>query len=210
MKHLNNQNLILYNPNCQLCDDTGFIRHDTFVEMCKCQKIKVRKERLGEEFFGIELSSITPKSETQLKLLELLKVKPETSIYAYGPRRSGKTHFLSAMHNYWFDKSPLKVIYFTSKDLFDILREVEFKNNFDIIYSMVKDNKYFFIDDLGKSRVSDAIKEAFFAFINRIKIDKKYLFITSELPLDVLGSEDCYGGGTIRRIEDICGLVNLK
>lgn len=195
-----------------LCDGSGYIyteTEDSFTsKTCICAKIKYRLRIFGERFAHITLGEIAPRNAAQGRLKAILEANPATPIFLSGDVRAGKTHFLAAMFGYWHSKTR-KIKYFTDQSLKAELKEAELSNDHDWALNTVENNKYIFIDDVGKAVVSEFHRSALHSFFNEIYNRKHHVFITSNDPLAVLGAPEYWGYPVARRVEDSCELVEF-
>lgn len=151
---------------------------------------------------------IIPRNNKQEHLKALLLKTPGTSIFLYGKGGAGKTHFLAAMYNYW-DAHNKRIKYLEDAMLKDELRNAELNNDFTFVNYLIKDHSHFFIDDVGKTAMSPFHQSALYRFFNEAYKQNKYLFITANDPLNVLGSDEYWGAHVTRRVEDLCQLVEF-
>lgn len=195
---------------CSICKDQGYIpSEDSFtVVQCQCVKFAIRASVLGERFKDIDLGSLTPRNEKQRALKAILTAKPNTPVFIHGPVRCGKTHFLAAMYRY-FDELGGKIYYTDDYLLKSMLRQAELDNNVRSIVDIVRRNDRFFIDDIGKSKMSESFRSSMFVLFNELYRNNKYLFITSNESIGSLGREEYLGPAIARRIEDICEIVEF-
>lgn len=194
------------------CDGSGFVpRSDgeyDIVKICRCVKLAKRLKHLGEMFYRVELESIQPRSVGQERLKALLLQNPVVGVFLFGPVRSGKTHFFSAMYNHWDDKSS-RVKYLNDGMLKDELRNAELNGNFQYFIDLVSDYDHFFIDDAGKTVMSEFHRSALFRFFDELYKQKKHIFITSNFSLAELSDEKYWGSPIGRRIEDMCEIAEF-
>lgn len=163
---------------------------------------------LGERFYRITLGEIVPRNESQGHLKAILESRPNTGIFLYGKGGAGKTHFLAAMYNYWESKSK-RIKYFDDGMLKDELRNAELNNDYRFTLDIVRDHDCIFIDDVGKQGMSSFFQGALYRIFNEAYKNNKYLFITANDTLKVLGADEYWGAHVARRVEDLCQLVEF-
>lgn len=156
----------------------------------------------------MSLPTMLPRNPKQTALQAKLTESPDTSIFLYGRGGAGKTHFLAAMYNFWEAKGK-RMKYLEDATLKDELRNAELKNDFSFVYDLVKDNDCIFLDDMGKAAMSPFHQSALYRFFNEAYKQKKYLFITANEPLSILGTDEYWGSHVARRVEDLCQLVEF-
>lgn len=99
--------------------------------------------------------------------------------------------------------------YLEDATLKDELRNAELNNDFSFAYDLVKDHSHIFFDDVGKAAMTAFHQSALYRVFNEAYKQKRYLFITSNDPLSVLGSDQYWGAHVTRRVEDLCQLVEF-
>lgn len=200
------------------CTGYGFIiqeQPDGYdkVIACPCSKENDRNKLLGERFGNVSLKEIKPRTPKQAALKKILLAKPTTSVFIHSKGGTGKTHFLAAMYKH-YDELGKKSKYFDDGILKDELRQAELEKNTNYFYDVVRDYNAFFIDDVGKTVMTEFHRGALYRFFNEIYKRQtpkggKYLFITANDPLSVLGGPEYWGPATARRVEDICEIVDF-
>lgn len=163
---------------------------------------------LGERFYKVSLPEIIARNDKQRRLKTILEGNPTKSVFLYGRGGAGKTHFLAAMYCYWEAKGK-RLKYLEDSTLKDELRNAELTNDFGFIYDLVNWNDCIFLDDVGKAAMSPFHQSALYRFFNEAYKQKKYLFITANDPLTVLGAAEYWGPHVARRVEDLCELVEF-
>lgn len=194
------------------CDGGGYIYQekdgDTWAKTCQCIKDEGKKKFLGERFYRVSLDIIEPRSPLQHNLKKILLAHPEKSIFLYGNGGAGKTHFLAAMYNYWEGKKK-RMKYLEDGILKDELRNAELTNDHTYFGDLAKDYGCFFLDDVGKAAMTAFHQSALYRFFNELYKQKKYIFITANDPLNVLGANEYWGPHVARRVDDLCDVVEF-
>ena len=131
-----------------------------------------------------------------------------TGIFLYGKGGAGKTHFLAAMYNH-MDDAHKRVKYLEDGMLKDELRNAELNNDYGYFHDVVTDYDCVFIDDVGKQPMSPFYQGALYRFFNECYKQKRYVFITANDPLAVLGGDEYWGSHVARRAEDLCQPVEF-
>jgi DNA replication protein DnaC len=194
------------------CNGSGVIYsmkdNYTNARVCECVKAGDRLKILGERFTSIHLDAIMPRNAKQRRLKEILAMDPSTPVFVSGDVRTGKTHFLAAMFTHWHKKSS-RVKYLDDQRLKDELRNAELNGDMSFVYDLVKDNRYIFIDDVGKASMSDFHRSALHRFFNELYKNNRHIFITSNDSLATLGAQEYWGKAVARRVEDLCEIVEF-
>lgn len=195
-----------------LCDGSGQIYTEkddyTNAKFCQCVKDRTKLRFLGERFYRVTLPEIVPRNAKQDRLKATLMSKPETSLFLYGRGGVGKTHFLAALYNY-FDSKNKRIKYLEDSTLKDELRNAELNNDFSFVQDIVNDHSHIFLDDVGKAAMTPFHQSALYRFFNEAYKQKKYIFITANDPLNILGADGYWGSHVARRVEDLCQVVEF-
>lgn len=143
---------------------------------------------------------------------------PERSFFLYGDYASWKTYLAAAQFNWFLDRYlPGDVKFFTDWDLYQSLRRAEMGEAMpaitvaDIAAMKIK---HITIDDLGKKRVSEFIRSAYFALFDSAYKNGCGVTVTSNHHLDELvenaAGEPIYDAGMIRRLDHTCDVLHLQ
>lgn len=194
------------------CDGSGYIHFDnegyTTSKFCRCIKDKTKLKYLGERFYRVRLETLIPKNPKQAKLKEFIMAHPNKGIFLYGKGGAGKTHFLAAVYNFWDDKHK-RIKYLEDAMLKDELRNAELNNDYGFIFDMIHDYDVIVLDDVGKQQMTPFFQGGLYRLFNEAYKNNKYIFITANDPLQVLGGDEYWGSHVARRVEDLCELVEF-
>lgn len=224
---------------CEKCKDTGFIG----VEKCSCYKEKLiglyydnsnLKEILNSknfDYFNLNLFSnhkigdelYSPRKNMENILSYVLKEyipnfgNRNTNLLFYGSPGSGKSFLSYCIAKELLDAGYL-VIYKTSDELINDLRDIRINNNSNLEEILLSCD-LLIIDDLGSEQLSDfAIKELF-NLINKKLLNNDKMLVSTNLSLP--GITQCYSERISSRLigefklckfysEDIRIKLNLK
>lgn len=189
--------------HCPKCKDTGFIGNTK----CKCYKEKLIKlyykdseleqviktnnfnnfdlslypiHRIGDEKY-----SSRKNMENILEYIqhEYIPKFPElnTNLLFYGNPGSGKTYLSYCISKEILDKGFL-VVYKTSDELIQNLRDIRFNNNSNL-ESLLFDCDLLIIDDLGAEHLNEFSVSELFNILNRKILNNKKMIISTNLTL---------------------------
>lgn len=190
--------------HCDLCQDVGYVNG----QKCTCYKQLLAEIVYAESDFSQMLNDESFETFDE-SLFDNDSVHPEygitvrqnmkdvrsmgkvfvrdfkenaDSLYLYGPSGTGKT-FLATCIARELLKEGLVVVYRTSSQLMDDIREVKFQDNKEI-ETLLSDCDLLIIDDLGTEMPSDHSKTEIFNLINQRLLQSKKMIISSNLRLD--------------------------
>lgn len=193
---------------CNKCKDTGFIGS----EKCSCFKQKLIRlhyknshleDKLNENnfrTFDMNLFSaqkignerFTPKKNMECiyaYVINYIKGFENTNdnLLFYGKSGTGKTFMSDCIAKELLDRGHL-VVYRTSDELIQNLKEIKYENNSsleDLIYNC----DLLIIDDLGSESLTDFSKTEFFNLLNKKLLLKKKMLISSNLTIEDLAQQ---------------------
>lgn len=170
-----------------------------------------RRTMVGERFCDIIYSEIKPRNKRQADILEYINKNPGESYYLWGDVGTGKSHIMIGL---WERDIRLggrhDTVYIIDTELRSrLLGRIKDKTVFVPISTeaLQEGIQHVFIDDLGKSKVSEYYQEQMFAIINEMYRSSIRLVMSSNYSLDELSQ--IYTAGTIRRIENICEVIKF-
>lgn len=194
------------------CDGSGYIHFDrdgyATSKFCQCIKDKTKLKYLGERFYKVKLETLEPKNPKQTRLKEFLLNNPQKGVFLFGRGGAGKTHFLAAMYNHWDDKRK-RIKYLEDAMLKDELRNAELNNDYGFVFDMIHDYDVIVIDDVGKQAMTPFFQGGLYRLFNEAYKNNKYIFITANDSLKVLGGDEYWGSHVARRVEDLCEVVEF-
>ncbi|MDM8534426.1 ATP-binding protein [Clostridiaceae bacterium HSG29] len=198
--------------DCNLCNDTGFLKNG---QRCKCLKQKIisnyyemsnLQHKLDvENFKNFNLNIFSDKiiegrKKSQKENIREILSKTESfatsfnsnkvkNLLFYGPTGQGKTYLCNCIANSLINKGHL-VIYQTAFKLIEIIENARFnKNNFsnkDENYQMLFSSDLLIIDDLGTEFINTFTNVEIFNIINtRLNQNKKTIISTNLSPIQI-------------------------
>lgn len=190
---------------CPKCKDTGFIGQ----KQCSCYKQKLIKifyknsnlinmlkennfSNFNIEYFSIEKTEDegkNPRKNMQKILMHMRNYiknfnTTNDNFLFYGSSGTGKTFLSHCIAKYLLSRGFL-VIYKTSKELFENLKEIRFENNKDL-EELLMDCDLLIIDDLGTEQITDFSKTELFNLLNAKLLNKNKMIISTNYSLEEL------------------------
>ncbi|NLB23501.1 MAG: ATP-binding protein [Clostridium sp.] len=195
--------------HCNLCQDTGYVSG----KKCSCYKQLLAEIVYAESDFSQMLSdesfetfdqslfdndSIHPEYGLTVRqnMNDVLKIgkafvrdfhQTSDSLYFYGPSGTGKT-FLATCIARELLKEGQVVVYRTSSQLMDDIRDIKFQDDKEI-ETLLSKCDLLIIDDLGTEMPSDHSKTEIFNLINQRLLQNRKMIISSNLRLDSIRSK---------------------
>lgn len=187
---------------CLICGGIGYvINKDGSARECKCKRDTYKQGVLGR-FWDVDIMTAKPIGKCQEQHLKKIQAKPNGNYIMWGQVRTGKTHFMAGLYNWYFDNVSHAVKWHREKDIKDSL-QAGLIDKVPTIRDMVKTGTVgkVFIEDLGKVEISTSYAQELYEFIDEIYIRKCGLCMTTVWSLEKLLS--IYGASIIRRLEDV-------
>lgn len=207
---------------CEKCFDTpGWIieKKDGIsrAKRCTCFYKNIKNIVLGERYKNCLLSTYKPQNKTQAKIMKAIKANPKGSYFLFGDYRSGKTHLMASQFaSLLIEEKLANARWVEEVRLIKELRQKQIEDYYQPCVDIVSVEKanflHLFIDDLGKTKPTEFVRQELYCLLNAVYKRNFCLSITSNFSLEVLGQEDFLGGAIVRRIEDICqeGIYSLN
>lgn len=205
-------------PDCSSCGDTGLVRVETdsatsTFRKCTCATERVLRERLAvipARFSASTFESFVPQGEVQTSSLALLKRQPESSYYLTGPYGSGKTHLLYAQYRLVAVAGRRCHVRSTRELVLELQRAELHEATSPVLAAAYAAQPYhFFWDDIDKLKMTDFRYEVLFDLVDAIYRNTHSISITSNLGLRLLGSLERLPPAILRRIDDMCTVIEL-
>ena len=202
------------NFHCQKCNDVQWVMGNNGLYRCTCLKNKIKASVLGRNFSDCSFNNFIGQTKKQTEAANKIKQKLNGSYFLGGNVRTGKTHLLSCQYADLLDSGHTELVYTTEYQLYtDLLKAISDKEFIPIITaSKIAESQglHLFIDDIGKLKCSDYFCQEMFGIIDNIYKNNFKLSISSNYPLNSLkGYYPASGDAIIRRIEDICEIIEL-
>lgn len=200
---------------CELCRDTGHISIEAGVVRCECQKQRIIAKKLSSipaRFRTASFANYQPIDGKQTRAKERMSAEFTKSYYISGPYGTGKTHLATAQY-IQLVRIEQPCMFLTMGELINELRRAELEQ--DTYYCQVRekcryaDRFHLFIDDLDKFKPTDFKAEALFDLIDTVYKRNLMLTITSNYSLSELSAIQSIHPSVLRRIDDICGVIEL-
>lgn len=211
--------------NCQ-CDGSGWYLIDGKANRCDCFKEKIVQaslEALAEGFRRFRhatFNSYIAKTDVQAKTKAAMRDCPHGSFWLNGDVELGKTHLLVSQYraNVHQDNNAIAIL--TEDDLRQLLIRDELREKFlpSLLPWRGRQSFHLFLDDLGTvDKPTKFYLASFDHFIDEFYRQSEQdwnapggmkLSVTSNLSLEELRNR--YGVRSIRRLEDMCKIAELK
>ena len=202
---------------CDKCDGYGNIFETSGVRPCECKQRYFRErqlnaiqDRLGLMTFGT-FRAITEKHKKAFNLCTgyCRDFSPEnnTGLLLHGAAGTGKTHLVSAIYQSLISGG-FSGWYGRYTDLLAEIRRGYQDDTAHLIIDRIVANDIVCIDDIGKQKVSDWVREISCDLIDRCYIDKKTLLLTSNLSRPELGQ--VFDESIASRLIEMCIIVDCS
>jgi DNA replication protein DnaC len=203
---------------CSMCGGTGWQRagnEDLRYRRCECVKARILAERLmviPARFQGGSFESYQARSPQQARALALMRDLPEGSWYMTGNYGSGKTHlFYVQVHEMTVaGRTPCHVR--TTRELVQELKKTEFDGEFvsPVMKAASASAPYhLFWDDIDKLKPTDFKTEVLFELVDALYRQKHGLTITANFSLHDLVERERLHPAIVRRLDDMCRVIEL-
>jgi len=201
---------------CEKCDHTGWV--ETPEGMAKCECLKRSQERRKYALFrqrsGLvgrltekTFENYRPLTPSQRRALEV--ATKGGSFYLYGDWGVGKTHLLAASVNEALKRGQEASLVSVPWLLQAIRDDVVSGNNGDgskyDLFRLACEIPYLALDDLGKEKVTDFVKEKIFMVFDVREINGLRTSVSSNLDPNVLYNDDIVDPAVLSRIRGMCG-----
>ncbi len=192
------------------CGGSGWIRATegdyATVRPCCCRLQKEKARMLGSMFaLACFRSSARPH---QAKAMERMRQEPLAGYFLHGPYGTGKTWLAAAQFDHAFLRDHLHTVWLTDVDLAAMSRDPRDIYLDQLIRRLREDPGlwHVFLDDLGKSRMSDWVRQDMYRLVNAVFVNRHRITVTSNYGLEILARDDdplMPGGAIMRRIDDM-------
>lgn len=202
---------------CAVCGDTGWLRldgPDRRVARCQCRAEKVIQSRIAaipHRFRACSFSSYIPGTPQQERAVNAMSADFTKSFFLHGSYGHGKTHLLTAQYvQIVYIEQPCLML--TMAELVMELRKAELEPDY---YCTVRERArhaerfHLFVDDIDKFKVTDFKFEVLFDLFDTMYKRNLGLTLTSNFSLRELVVSDRLHGSIVRRIEDVCQVLEV-
>ncbi len=223
---------------CARCGGTGWepVSSDGVrqVRQCQCAIEKQKREllaRIPVRYRDARLETLVPcldssrcfaPAEIQQRSIELLKARPDDSYCFLGSVGIGKSHFLAALYRHAVETQGTACYFVQASELVKGFREIEFGGDFEPFLCLptirrdIEEGRHphIYIDELEKiptfSQFSWAKVSEFFDGLYRLSDrNSQALQLCVASNLDRAEFEDFYGGASLRRIQEMCVMMDF-
>lgn len=169
---------------------------------------KLVNDQIPPRFRACRLEGFKPRNREQDAAYRQIMHDPAGSFLIVGAYAAGKTHLLFAQFRHLVETGA-RAYARTTYELIDELRKDELGERESRIMRDIDDRRLFhlFWDDADKVKVTEWKMEILFSVIDAIYRNEMRLTMTCNLNLSEL--QDKLSPAIVRRIDDICNLVEL-
>jgi DNA replication protein DnaC len=207
------------NPACQIRGDTGWRRAENaeFAGLKRCECVKAKSiaallAQIPERFRDSTFESYRPKNLKQEQAIALMRKNSANSFYLTGSYGSGKTHLLYAQYREKVLAGTIRCHVRRTRELIEELRRSEFDCDFvsPVPAAASKPEPYhLFWDDIDKLKPTDFKTEVLFELVDSLYGRNHGLTVTSNYSLRDLIKHERLHPAIVRRLDDICRVVEL-
>lgn len=199
---------------CSDCSDTGWTWHPNGVARCECQKRKAAAQKLQQipaRFRDCSFVNYTPVDTRQHTALTQIAGDFTSSFFIHGDYARGKTHLATAQYAKLVDIERSCEFLSMAELLTELRRSEMDAEYFCTVRHRVRSAEKFhlFIDDIDKFKVTDFKLEVLFDLFDTLYKRSLGLTVTSNHGLRELANSGAVHPSIVRRIDDICEVVEL-
>lgn len=213
---------------CDICRDTGFkfLEEKNAVQRCKCwiEKTRARKLlKIPERFANATFASYRPNKYKQpdgkVITLPIAMKGFKRSYFLTGDFGKGKTHLLVAQYRAFTEAGFFQTCFVREVDLLEDLQFQAYREDYTPRWVSLKELErkeyvHFFIDDLGKAKITEDRLYQLFRLIDLIYNKNFGLSLTTNYRIEELEKrwelvDETNGGGIVRRLQDICQPISM-
>ncbi len=194
---------------CPKCDDQGWIPIDNqYAKRCDCYIEKLLRKTIPKRFDLCSLENYKPKDKLQTQAKKAIQEKPAGSFFLHGSWGRGKTHLLFAQYR-TLVTAGRRCFVRTTKEMLNELTGAELdKSPSSLLEALEAPTQlHLFWDDADKLKPTEFKYEVLFNLIDTIYRHEHGLTVTSNLDLTKL--QDVLTPAMVRRIDDICQVIDL-
>lgn len=179
---------------------------------CRRQKIlRVRLQDIPERFRDVTFQGFIPRSVPQQEIRDRIWNDFTGSYFICGDYGCGKTHLATAQYIRLLQIERSAMFFTMAELLGELHRSALDSDYFCTVRHRARSAEKFhlFIDDIDKFKVTDFKHEVLFDLMDTIYKRKLGLTITSNYTLSELATAGSVHPSIVRRIDDICAVVQL-
>jgi DNA replication protein DnaC len=222
-------------PTCRLCNDEGTRIVEGRVIVCQCALRKEREAALmrfklgvvGNRFLDATFETYRPRNQSQQVARQKMLANPSGNFFLWGDYSAGKTHLLAAQLN-WI----LRKRFVVGDPGAEWLSELELAQQqrsqwgsgsevaarrVDIPGLAMRKRLHFFLDDLGKAKASDFLRQELSFLLDmlfkgpRVKGAHEFgLSVSANEPIEALADDERIGGAVMTRIDSMCEVIHVE
>lgn len=200
--------------NCELCGDSGYVRLESGVKRCECQRQKIITSKLAaipKRFQDATFVNYIPTDSRQETARHRLLTRFTGSYFLHGDYARGKTHLATAQYKHLIEIERPSLFVTMGELLSELRRKETDPEYFCIVRERVRFSETFhlIIDDIDKFKATDFKFEVLFDLIDTIYKRNLGLTITSNYSLRELSVSGLVHPSIVRRIDDICEAIEV-
>lgn len=200
-----------------LCGGTGWVsvvaNGHAGVQQCTCLKQRIRESRIAAlpiRFRNTTFANYVPIDTAEELALEGVKKHSGGSLFLWGDYGRGKTHLAAAQYRALVEAGQ-SCLFRSMGELIAELRAADVRDETSIVLQRVRysDSFHLFIDDIDKFKQTDFKQEVLFDLFDTLYRRKLSVTITSNFNLAGLIEFERIHPAVIRRIDEMCHVVNV-
>ena len=204
---------------CSLCGGTGWRRAGNVdcigYRRCECVDARLVAGRLAAIpalFREAMFESYHPRNALQERAVALMKDRPDGSWYITGHYGSGKTHLFYAQCREIAVAGKTRCHVRTTRELVEELKRGELDSDFVppvMAAAYARAPYHLFWDDIEKLKLTEFKDEVLFELVDALYRHKHGLTVTSNLSLQELAERERMHPAIVRRLDDICRVIQI-
>jgi len=204
---------------CPLCRDTGWQRITVSggdgMQKCECMPRKQKAKALAmipERFAHCSFASFQPRNPKHERVLALMMGSAEGSWYLTGAYGNGKTLLLYAQYRALVLKGTVQCHVRTTREFIEELRRAEIDEHFSSPVMMMagrREHYHLFWDDIDKIKPTDFKTEVLFHLVDALYRQNHGITVTSNYSLRDLVEHERMAPATVRRLDDMCQVLEV-
>jgi DNA replication protein DnaC len=163
-------------------------------------------------FRGASFQTYQARNPQQERAVALMRDFPEGSWYMTGPYGSGKTHLFYAQYRELAGAGKILCHVRTTRELVEELRRHELDNEFISPVTTAAYSRapyHLFWDDIDKLKPTDFKTEVLFELVDALYRHKHGLTVTANYSLKDLVERERMHPAIVRRLDDMCRVIQI-